>query len=154
MHIFQQEFSLSWGYKDWLPIHKSCWLCLVCQGLSVRCACNAHFISVLDQLTPFCNAVSVNSFPTHAQIASTLLKLCPRPTGLECGQGCHHSTPVSTSLPGGRRGWARPLENLQEAQQPITHHWWCRSPRHSLRTLQYVLRAYLDLSLPIFHLKC
>ena len=99
MPLFQQEFSLSWGYKNWLLIHKNCWLSLVCQGLSVHCAHNAHFISVLDQLTPLYNAVSGNSFPTHAQIASTLLELCPRPTGLEMWEGvaplhpCFHKSP-------------------------------------------------------------
>ena len=35
MPTFQQEFSLSWGYKNWLLTHKICWLSLVCKEVSL-----------------------------------------------------------------------------------------------------------------------
>ena len=41
---FQQEFSLSCGYKNWLLTHKNCQPSLACQEL---CAQSAHFISAL-----------------------------------------------------------------------------------------------------------
>ena len=136
--IFQQEFSLSWGYKNWLLICKNRWLSLVCQGLSVLCAGNSHFISVLDQLTPFCNALCLEILfhpCSHCLNTSWSLPQAYR-TG-NVGRGGTSSTPVSTSLPGGRWGWACPLENLQEAKQPIIHDWWWRSLCLSLRILLY-----------------
>ena len=70
---FKQEFSWSWGYKNWLLTHENCHLSLVSQEVSPLCLqrqlslCSLSLIKSLPSEFP----VSRNSFPTHAQTAST-----------------------------------------------------------------------------------
>ena len=47
MQTIQQEFPLSWGYKNWLLTHKNGWLSQACQEVLAHCARSAHFISAV-----------------------------------------------------------------------------------------------------------
>ena len=138
MLIFQQEFSLSWGYKNWLLIRKNRWLSLVCQGCQSSVLAmptlSLFLINLLLSAT-LCVWKFFSNPCTHCLNTSWSSPQAYR-TG-RVGRGGTSSTAVSTSLPGGRWGWACPLENLQEAKQPIIHDWWWRSQCLSLRILLY-----------------
>ena len=50
-----QEFSLFWGYKNWLLTHDNCWLSLVRRS-ALHSQCPLYLL-VLNKLTPFWNAL-------------------------------------------------------------------------------------------------
>ena len=56
MPIFQQEFPLSWGYKNWLLTHKNCRLSLVCQEVGPLHSQCPHY---------FCFLFLINSLPSE-----------------------------------------------------------------------------------------
>ena len=53
---FQQELSLSWGYKSQLLTHKNCQLSLVCQEVSVLCSQCPRYL---------CSLFLINSLPSE-----------------------------------------------------------------------------------------
>ena len=79
MIFFQQEFSLSWGYKNWLLTHENHWLSLepVCCSNSVWSALPGllrdwptvltalSLLFVLNKLTPFCNTLCLVILSQH-----------------------------------------------------------------------------------------
>ena len=94
---FQQEFSLSWGCKNWLLTHKNCWLSLVCQEVGSLYSWCPHYL---------CSWFLINSLPSEMPC---VWKLFSNPR-LNC-----HPTNIcktKTTHTGIRRPAAQPLPVL------------------------------------------